>query len=110
MIYTSMADYMREKVGRNWVISRRTPRIVAQYGEDVVCISPKEYKSIQVAFNAQAPSIENAARAMLAALQRAMPHFGVVIHSAYPGERDEIRKTALEAIAQAKAAGIKVQS
>lgn len=29
--------------GRNWVIARRTPRIVARYGVDVICLSPKRY-------------------------------------------------------------------
>ena len=27
----------------NWVVARRSPRIVEHYGEDVVCISPQGY-------------------------------------------------------------------
>jgi hypothetical protein len=34
-------------VGRNWVVARRTPRIVAAYGEDVICLSPKAYRNAQ---------------------------------------------------------------
>lgn len=37
-------DELRAVLGsRNWVIARRTPRIVARYGEDVLCLSPKAY-------------------------------------------------------------------
>lgn len=27
----------------NWVVARRSPRITAKYGADVVCLSPKAY-------------------------------------------------------------------
>lgn len=29
--------------GSNWVVARRTPNIVARYGESVVCLSQKGY-------------------------------------------------------------------
>lgn len=29
--------------GHNWVIARRSPRILARYGSDVVCLTPKQY-------------------------------------------------------------------
>jgi hypothetical protein len=28
-----------------WVIARRTPNIMARYGEDVVCLSNKQYEN-----------------------------------------------------------------
>jgi hypothetical protein len=30
--------------GHNWVIARRSSRIVARYGEDVVCLSARRYR------------------------------------------------------------------
>lgn len=34
--------------GHNWVVvARRTPRIVARYGEDVICISQRKYLEIR---------------------------------------------------------------
>jgi hypothetical protein len=37
------AEFARVVGGGNWVIARRTPRILARYGQDVVCLSPKTY-------------------------------------------------------------------
>ena len=33
--------------GRNWVIARRTPRIVERYGPDVICLSQAKYASAE---------------------------------------------------------------
>lgn len=30
--------------GPRWVIARRTPRIVEKYGDDVICLTPKQYQ------------------------------------------------------------------
>lgn len=32
---------------RNWVVARRTPRIVERYGADVVCLSLGGFKKLQ---------------------------------------------------------------
>lgn len=36
--------------GKNWVIARRTPNILARYGEDVICLSRKRYKEAERAW------------------------------------------------------------
>lgn len=41
-------EELREELGNNWVIARRTPRIVAQYGSDVVCCTHKTYEAAQL--------------------------------------------------------------
>ena len=39
---------------RNWVIHRRTRRIVEKYGADVICLTPKQYKAaVEKALQAQ---------------------------------------------------------
>lgn len=43
---TDFLQFMRDRVGANWVIARRTPRIVHQYGDSVVCLSPKRYRAL----------------------------------------------------------------
>lgn len=30
--------------GTNWVVARRTRRIIEQCGEDVICLSPRKYE------------------------------------------------------------------
>lgn len=37
------ADFLRKRFGKNWVLARRSSNIVARYGSDVVCLSPKQY-------------------------------------------------------------------
>lgn len=46
--------------GHNWVVARRSPRVVAKYGDDVVCLSPKRYAEVEciarkIAGSADAP-------------------------------------------------------
>lgn len=49
---TTFIEFMRKTVGANWVVvHRRTPRIVAKYGEDVVCLHPKRYAALQAQFD-----------------------------------------------------------
>jgi hypothetical protein len=33
--------------GRNWVIARRSSRIVERYGDDVICLSPQRYRDAE---------------------------------------------------------------
>ena len=41
-------DEMRAAIGgRNWVVARRTPRIVERYGSDVICLSQAKYASAE---------------------------------------------------------------
>lgn len=46
------AEMFREVVGATadgqvWVVARRSPRILAKYGEDVVCLSPAKYAAAE---------------------------------------------------------------
>jgi hypothetical protein len=34
-------DFMRQRLGANWVLARRTDRILRQYGEDVNCVTKR---------------------------------------------------------------------
>ena len=43
-LHAPNSEELREQMGKNWVIARRSPRIVAKYGEDVVCVSPKAFQ------------------------------------------------------------------
>lgn len=43
----SFADFVRQRVGANWVIAKRTSRIVAKYGDDVVGLTPARYRKLQ---------------------------------------------------------------
>jgi hypothetical protein len=38
----------REHGGRNWVIARRTKNILRTYGDDVITLSPKEYRRLEL--------------------------------------------------------------
>ena len=40
-------DWLRKRIGRNWVIARRSKYIVARYGNDVVTLSSKQYAELQ---------------------------------------------------------------
>lgn len=37
---------LMDRLGKNWVIARRTKRIVKKYGDDVTCLSLKRYEAI----------------------------------------------------------------
>jgi hypothetical protein len=43
----SMDDLHAAIGGTNWMIGPRTRRIVALYGEDVICLSHKSYRNAQ---------------------------------------------------------------
>lgn len=49
---TSYSDFIRDKIGSNWVVARRTPRILAKYGEDVFCISQQALRKIDREYRA----------------------------------------------------------
>lgn len=38
----------RPYLGDNWVVARRTRRIVEKYGESVRCVSSKEYQRLRL--------------------------------------------------------------
>ena len=41
---------------KNWVLARRTPRIVARYGDDVVCLTAKQLDQAEADYlNGKAP-------------------------------------------------------
>jgi hypothetical protein len=46
----SFTDFLRDRVGPHWVLHRRTPRIVARYGEGVVCLSPRQYQALELEY------------------------------------------------------------
>ena len=50
------ADFMRKRFGKNWVLARRTARILERYGEDVRCVSPRKYAQCEDDYyNGEAP-------------------------------------------------------
>lgn len=50
---TSFCDFMQQSVGAKWVVARRTPRIIAKYGDDVVCLSPSRYRALSAEYEAR---------------------------------------------------------
>lgn len=46
----TFSEYLRAKVGSNWVLARRTKRIVERYGADVVCLSRTRYKHLEAQY------------------------------------------------------------
>lgn len=41
-------EFLRDRFGSaNWVLARRTPNILRRYGDDVVCISKKQYAAVE---------------------------------------------------------------
>lgn len=47
-------EFMRSTIGRNWVVARRTARIVRRYGDNVVCLSQKGYSKLRAQHEAKA--------------------------------------------------------
>lgn len=45
-------EFVRGKLGSNWVVARRTSRILARYGEDVVCVSQQRLRAIDKEYRA----------------------------------------------------------
>lgn len=41
------SEWLRKTIGPNWVIARRTQRILFQYGDDVVTLSPKQFETLK---------------------------------------------------------------
>lgn len=39
---TGYCDFIKRELGDNWVLARRTSRIIAKYGENVNCVSKKQ--------------------------------------------------------------------
>lgn len=82
----SFSEFLHRKVGRNWVIARRTPSILARYGSDVVTFSKKQFAALEDEYERQTglsacgmpgePSkyLKAAAPAMLAILEECELH------------------------------------
>ena len=49
----SFGTWMRAEVGANWVVARRSKRIVNRYGEDVVALSPRRHFALQLTYKAR---------------------------------------------------------
>lgn len=56
--YPSFLEFLRARYGRNWVVARRTPRIVARYGEDVKCFSVAVYDREHKAWQDGHPAVK----------------------------------------------------
>jgi len=49
------ADWLKQHVGDNWVLARRTNRIIEKYGSDVITLSRKQYAKLEQEYRATAP-------------------------------------------------------
>lgn len=58
MSYPTFLEHLRARYGHNWVIARRTSRIVARYGEDVHCFSPSAYAREQEEWRDEHPAVK----------------------------------------------------
>lgn len=43
----TFGEFLQAKVGKNWVIHRRTEHIIRRYGPDVICLSKSRYRELQ---------------------------------------------------------------
>jgi len=44
----SFSDWLKQKGYKNWVVfTRRTPRIVRKYGDDVQVLTPRRYSELR---------------------------------------------------------------
>ena len=43
----SFVEFMHQRVGKNWVLARRTARILQRYGDDVVTLTQAQYKALE---------------------------------------------------------------
>lgn len=59
------ADFIRARLGGNWVIARRSPRVLAKYGEDVICISKQAMRKIDREYRTLFGDPYNAVRAKM---------------------------------------------
>lgn len=46
----SFGDFLKARVGPNWVLARRTPRITRNYGQDVTCLSKKKFGALEAEY------------------------------------------------------------
>jgi hypothetical protein len=72
----NFSDFLREKVGRNWVLHPRTARIRQRYGADVVCLSKQQYRALEAEYDmlycAPTRNLHSAAPALMEACKRAL--------------------------------------
>jgi hypothetical protein len=50
MDYQRFSAWLRERLGSNWVVAKRTKRVVERYGDDVVCVSLKRFAALKQEF------------------------------------------------------------
>lgn len=50
--FLDFLDFLRSRLGPNWVVARRTKRIVDKYGADVVTLSRKRYSALVTEYEA----------------------------------------------------------
>ena len=55
----TFVGFLNSRVGSNWVVARRTPRVVRLYGEDVVCLSQKRYTALKQEWLSALPRCEH---------------------------------------------------
>lgn len=52
------ADWLKEHLGgRRWVVARRSARIVARYGDDVVLLARSKYAALEAAYVSARPHV-----------------------------------------------------
>lgn len=60
-----LVDFYRQRFGKNWVLHRRTRPIVEKYGDDVVCLTNKQYDAATRDYRAEFGSPHDKVRAAL---------------------------------------------
>lgn len=101
----SFTDFLREKVGQNWVLARRSPRIVRRYGDDVVCLSQRKFNALEAEYElttlkaahagGPAKSLADAAPDLLEALREAQSFIAIMFSSGRDAAIPELVPTAL---------------
>lgn len=110
----SFTAFIRERVGANWVLARRTPRIVARYGEDVVALSQQQYAGLAAEYesltlrdhNGLGPcvALRDAAADLLVALERLVAERAGPVFQGDPYTESNGMAAARAAIARARGA------
>lgn len=61
----TLSEYLAHRIGKNWVIARRTSRIVERYGDTVRCLSSAAYQKIEQEYRREYGSPRDPGRAEL---------------------------------------------
>lgn len=54
--YPTFGEFLRERAGANWVLARKTARIVGRYGDDVTCLFKGQYEALRSEWVAAHPA------------------------------------------------------